>query len=75
MYEEADESLRQAIALANLCHTKKLLYKIDAKKPLSYQRFFIVNWMFVVVLKRSLSYEFSLLSYYTFTSSAKLPAK
>ncbi|MEH1965161.1 hypothetical protein [Nostoc sp.] len=49
MCEEAGESLRLAIALANLCHTKKLLYKIDTKKPLLSQRLLIVNWMFLVI--------------------------
>ncbi|MEH1811083.1 MAG: hypothetical protein V7L09_01230 [Nostoc sp.] len=62
--EEAGESLREAIALANFCHIKKLVY-INTKKPLVIQRLLMINWMFLVVFKRSLIYEFSLLTCYT----------
>ncbi|MEH2427462.1 MAG: hypothetical protein V7K26_08185 [Nostoc sp.] len=36
--EEAGESLREAIALANFCHIKKLVY-INTKKPLVFRGF------------------------------------
>ncbi|MEH1850017.1 MAG: hypothetical protein V7L25_34910 [Nostoc sp.] len=53
MYEEVGESLRQAIVLANLGHTQKVVV-IDTKKPLGNQRFFTVNLMFLAVFRRSL---------------------
>ncbi len=49
MYEEVGESLCQAIVLANLGNTQKVVV-IDTEKPLSYQRLLMVNLMFLAVL-------------------------
>ncbi|MEH1943373.1 MAG: hypothetical protein V7L01_24565 [Nostoc sp.] len=43
----------------------KINVYIDTKKPLVIQRFLMINWMFLVVFKRSLIYEFSLVTCYT----------
>ncbi|WP_143874135.1 hypothetical protein [Nostoc sp. 'Peltigera malacea cyanobiont' DB3992] len=59
MCEEVGESLYQGDG------STTSLVVIDTKKPLSYQRLLMINWIFLVVFKRSLIYEFSLLTCYT----------
>ncbi|MDZ8089705.1 MAG: hypothetical protein RMY16_29755 [Nostoc sp. DedQUE12b] len=59
MCEEVGKSLYQGDG------STTSLVVIDTKKPLITQRLLMINWMFLVVLKRSLIYEFSLLTCYT----------